>query len=154
MIRYRVGNLVEAVEPAIIHGCNARGVMGAGVAKAIKTAFPEAFSLYSQAHKKQKLALGDVIWARAEQKWIGNCITQKDFGPGDRLYFSYEACAKCLTEVAYFAASHQIKTLAMPKIGCGLAGANWDIVLRLIENLLPIEIIVYVLNAEEIPSRC
>lgn len=40
MITYKVGNLLDATEIYIAHGCNALGVMGAGVAKDIADRYP------------------------------------------------------------------------------------------------------------------
>ncbi len=36
MITYKQGDLMKASETYIAHGCNAQGVMGSGVAKAIR----------------------------------------------------------------------------------------------------------------------
>lgn len=34
MIQYKTGNLLDTPDSYIVHGCNAQGVMGSGVAKA------------------------------------------------------------------------------------------------------------------------
>jgi len=58
---YRQGDLVMAVEPIIIHGCNAKGVMGSGVAKAIRAYYPDAMM------HTNKLVEWDYYW----DQWYG-----------------------------------------------------------------------------------
>ena len=48
MIEYKNGDLLNVTEGIILHGCNGQGVMGAGVAKAIKMKYPEAFTAYKE----------------------------------------------------------------------------------------------------------
>lgn len=40
MIEYRKGNLLDITSGVIVHGCNMRGVMGSGVALAIRNKYP------------------------------------------------------------------------------------------------------------------
>ena len=42
MIRYEKGDVLTTNDDIIIHGCNSAGVMGAGVALAIKRKYPKA----------------------------------------------------------------------------------------------------------------
>ena len=62
-IEYRTGDLLEAAEPVIVHGCNAQGSMGAGVARAIRDRYPAAYAAYRAAHEAylaDRALLGDV----------------------------------------------------------------------------------------------
>ena len=72
-------DLLLAPERIIAHGCNAQGVMGSGVAKAIKEKWPGAYKEYRQIYLDRGLTLGRNIHYhfRTDKKLIVNCITQK-----------------------------------------------------------------------------
>jgi len=46
MIKYVRGNLLDAPQPIIVHQVNCQGVMGSGVAKAIRDKYPQAYQAY------------------------------------------------------------------------------------------------------------
>ena len=46
MVEYVKGNLFDEPQEIIVHGCNARGVMGAGFAKDLKEKYPENYKEY------------------------------------------------------------------------------------------------------------
>lgn len=141
-IIYKKGNLITATESVIIHGCNNRGVMGSGVAMDIRRAFPDAYTEYKRCFKTLdlqpvRLNLGDVIWI-FERKWIGNCITQDGYGKDGKKYVSYDAVRKCMRIINH---SHHLKNhanglvdVAMPLIGAGLGGGDWNIISEIIEK--------------------
>ena len=134
-IIYKKGNLITAPESLIIHGCNNRGVMGSGVAREIRREFPEAYNEYKTMFKHFGLPLGNIIWAYTKGKWIGNIITQDGFGKDGKKYVSYDAIKKCLRNInnnsMYFSTDNHV---AMPKIGAGLGGGNWNIISEIIEE--------------------
>jgi O-acetyl-ADP-ribose deacetylase (regulator of RNase III) len=49
---------------------------------------------------------------------------------------NYEALEICLGQVAGFAQAMRIPNIQMPKIGCGLAGGDWNIIQPLLEKEL------------------
>ena len=134
-IFYKTGNVVECSEKAILHGCNAQGVMGSGVAKAIKEKYPEAFSKYRKRQETSGLNLGDCIVAiGSDGKYIFNAITQEFYGKDGKRYLNYEALYNVLTGVNFAARQADIESIAMPKIGSGLAGGSWNIIQSMIEE--------------------
>jgi O-acetyl-ADP-ribose deacetylase (regulator of RNase III) len=135
-MEYRNQNIITAEEKLIIHGCNCQGVMGSGVALAIRNRFPRAYEKY----KDQLIfTLGTVQFVECKDKlgtkWIGNCLTQQFYGRNKVQYCSYDAIQKCLEEVVHFCAKNNITAFAMPKIGCGLGGGNWKIVSNIVEEV-------------------
>jgi O-acetyl-ADP-ribose deacetylase (regulator of RNase III) len=141
-IEYKSDNIITAPEPLIIHGCNCQGVMGSGVALAIRNRFPRAFGSYRATYigNDNKLELGTVIFVTHTDpvtlKYIGNCMTQEYYGrvPNTQ-YCDYNAIEKCLLEVKSFCVDSEIDSFAMPKIGCGLGGGDWNIVSNIIEKV-------------------
>ncbi len=119
--------------PTIIaHGCNDRGVMGAGIAKIIKDRYPEAYLAYRTAYEKKGLYLGDVIWASPENDLvIANCITQ-GLGKSGR-NVNYSAVAVAMYRVAQNAGVYSVR---FPFIGGGLGGGgNPDILLDIFKDI-------------------
>ena len=151
-MKYTVGNLLKAKERYIAHGCNAQGVMGSGVALAIRKVFPEAYNAYRQQHELNGLELGDVMYVLTRlhpQKVICNCITQKFFGKSNDRFVDYDAVQKSMISIREHTNN---ETIAMPKIGAGLGGGDWKVISKIIQKELPNRVNVYVLNVAEIPD--
>jgi len=137
---YVKGDLTQATESMIAHGCNAQGVMGSGVAKAIRVSFPHAYECYRRQYEEYgRLAIGDVIFAPCGDKIIANCITQKYYGRQvGKIYMDYAALRKCMVLMNDFAKTiKRIQhldslSIAMPLIGAGFGGGNWSKISRII----------------------
>lgn len=153
-IVYKKGDLIRGPERVIAHGCNALGIMGAGVAKQIKQTYPEAFRVYHHKHGKDGLVLGEVI------PWVGpgrvvlNMITQEGIGTTKgTVYVDYEGVRKCMRSLENAARRHILNktgplydypVVAMPKIGAGLAGGDWSLISAIIEEeVKSIGVVVY-----------
>ncbi len=132
-IIYKTGDVTEAIEPAILHGCNAQGVMGSGVALAIRQKFPSAYMAYRGRYAGLGLPLGKIVAFRTEGKHIWNGITQFHYGAFKR-QVNYEAIFTVLEEANRFAVQGQIGAVAMPRIGAGLGGGKWRIIEAMIEE--------------------
>nr|WP_292486547.1 macro domain-containing protein [Methanohalobium sp.] len=113
----------------IIHGCNARGVMNAGVAKAIRERWPETYYVYQHVYKYRGLRLGEVLWSHSYngEKLIGNCISQDDYGRTG-VHVDYDAIRNCMKEVKIECERRSINEFAMPMMGAGLGGGDWNII--------------------------
>ena len=149
-IRYVKGDILEAPEFIIAHGCNAQGVMGSGVAAAIRGKYPNAYNVYSAYHKNENLTMGNVVWSFPDvpaEPIVGNCITQEFFGGDGKKYVDYYALRKCMQKLDALAYAMDFPAVALPKIGAGLAGGDWDIIEEIIEESFIIaEPVVYVLE--------
>lgn len=154
-ITERIGDFIEGNESLIVHGCNAQGVMGAGVAKAIRERLPFAYHPYRSTYLSRGLRLGEVIWAlnvRIGQKprIVGNAITQEYFGNDGQRYVDYAAVQAAMRAVNHICALSQadyanandyidiagvspIYAVGMPMIGAGLAGGEWSRIAEIIE---------------------
>jgi O-acetyl-ADP-ribose deacetylase (regulator of RNase III) len=124
------GNLLEVPESIIVHGCNCFHTMGAGVARAIAKKYPEAeiadsLTAYGKAHK-----LGFYSFATVGGKTIVNAYTQYGYG-GDTRELDYNALVDVMERIL---SDFSHDTVAMSKIGCGLAGGDWRIVKAILES--------------------
>lgn len=115
----------------IIHICNNKNAWGKGFVLSLSKRWKLPQIRY---HRLQDKSLGIVQFVRVAQDIVvANMIAQtlyEQYPPID-----YKAVEICLYKVAAFASS-QNATIHMPRIGCGLAGSNWDIMLPIINKCL------------------
>lgn len=119
----------------VVHGCNAQGVMGSGVARALRERHPRMFHDYRKVFESEGLALGSVIWTPVhENLHIASAITQEFYGryPG-RQYVCYDALDSALKKVRQKAIETNLPIFINP-IGCGLGGGKWEVVGPMLEN--------------------
>lgn len=137
-IRYVKGDLLLTPYDYILHGCNAQGVMGSGVALAIRNKYPKAFKDYEDHFKEVGLNLGDAICSKQDDgKVIINAITQDYYGRNGSKYVSYDAIDKVTKDINQYFRSpfpRQTGSVAMPMIGAGLGGGDWYIISAIIEK--------------------
>lgn len=154
LIIYKTGDLLAAEEPAIVHGCNAKGVMGKGVAKLIRERYPTAYEAYREAHQKVGLKLGQTIWVPCDPHIVINAITQDDYrrNPyGSSKHADYDAIRAAFHEINGLAKNSgfgSIDSIALPLIGAGLAGGEWRIIAEIIEEeCKTVQPVVYLLGS-------
>lgn len=143
MINYIKGDLLGAKEKVIVHGCNNRGIMGSGVARQIRERWPTVYSTYELKHSVFGLELGSIIPVKTtDGKIIVNAITQDGFGRDGGQYVIYEALEKCFDQINDRAPVWNVSEIAMPRIGAGLGGGNWQIIegiiLKTAKNYTPV----------------
>ena len=152
-MEYVKGNLLDAPERLIAQGCNAQGVMGSGVARAIRDKWPEVYTQYRQRYQLAGLRLGDVVLAYTDDgKIVANCITQEFYGRDGKRYVDYDAVAVCMDKLKEICQRLRIEKIAMPLIGAGLGGGDWSVLERIIdENLNLVKAVAY--HTEDIPIK-
>lgn len=140
MIHEHEGNLLHVQKGIIVHGCNARGVMGSGVAFDVRQIWPKAYACYRREYERAGLKLGDVIFYKPrDHLLIANAITQEDYGRDlSRVYVDYEAVRQCFEKVLVVARWLELP-VHFPLIGCGLANGDWEIISEIIDKTIPDE---------------
>lgn len=133
------GDLFTYLKPgdAFVHGCNAQGVMGSGIAASVREIYPGAYDVYRKEFEARGLDLGDVIpfYDPQTQVWVLNGITQNLYGKtGDR-FVSYDAVTEVFENILKGHKLPNIKRLFFPLIGAGLGGGNWRIIQTIIEEV-------------------
>lgn len=144
MIEYRKGDLLDVTSGVIAHGVNCQGVMGSGVAKAIREKYPKAYISYRKmcyAQEDSYKLLGEVLYVEvAKNLAIANCFTQDFYGTNKR-HVNYEAVAKCFSELHDQVAGFD--QLNIPKIGAGLGGGDWNVIESIIKSEYKSDVIVW-----------
>lgn len=137
-MKYTEGNLIELANAGefevIGHGCNCFLNMGAGIAKSIRKAFPEAYTTDWTTRKGDRNKLGTFSFVDYGNLVVLNLYTQFDYGPGLRA--DYNAIRECMKKIKK---EYSGKRIGLPLIGCGLGGGNWEIVSKIIEEELESE---------------
>ena len=151
MVNFHKGNILDSGANYICHQVNCRGAMNSGVAKAIRAKYPEVFYEYHACAKDIDIGFGDMqlSWEHmlghiqiipVSKNAIGkgcivNMFAQNGYGYDGRRYTSYDAFWSCLGEI-----KDKIPvgtTIAFPaRIGCVRGGANWNVILKMIEEVL------------------
>lgn len=133
----KVGNVFESLlEPnsMVVHGCNAQGVMGSGVAAIVKNDFPAAFYEYRRKYDEEGLQLGEVIFSEVfPTRVIANAITQEFYGRDKKVYVDYAAIGRAFRTVKQFAMDNGISIINYPMIGAGLGGGDWELISNIID---------------------
>ena len=118
--------------------------MGSGVAKALMDRYPAVRERYLEQHARAQehkaIFLGTVHVGHMDMNHtIFNAITQEFYGYDGKLYASYDAIEQCMTALDdtmedIGASTGSIPHVAMPLLGCGLAGGDWAVVSAIIEK--------------------
>ncbi len=124
----------------IAHVCNDIGAWGKGFVLALSRRYPEAEAQYKQWYQRKidpPFALGQVQFVPvAADVWVANMIGQHGiYRQGATPPIRYDALRECLSRVCAFAREHKAD-VQMPRIGCGLAGGDWEIVSKIVEEEL------------------
>jgi O-acetyl-ADP-ribose deacetylase (regulator of RNase III) len=147
MITYKKGDLLQDNNKIIAHGCNSFGVMGAGVALAIRNKYPWAFEQYKKAidtwpHNRKEL-LGLCNIATDKDITCYNLITQENVGSVGR-YVSYDAVDMTFKRMREHMYISEARSLSIPKIGAGLGGGDWSVIEAIINsNMTSIDVTVW-----------
>lgn len=151
MIKYIQGDLLNSEAEALVNTVNTVGVMGKGIALQFKKRFPQNFKIYLDACKKGTFKTGQILITKdgdlMHQKTIINFPTKVHW-KGNSQYEYILSGLKSLKEALI---EKEIKSVAIPPLGCGNGGLEWEKVKQLIENELSeleCEIQVYSPNEE------
>lgn len=140
------GDLFETDCQVIAHGVNCRNGFGSGVAGQIAKIHPFAKRLYHRKFEEEGWRLGEiqVVSDRHNNRFFMNCATQDKYGYDGEVLVNYEAVRTCMEKARDYCKKYGF-TLAIPKIGCGLAGGDWKIVKDILNEVFTeMEVKVYV----------
>jgi O-acetyl-ADP-ribose deacetylase (regulator of RNase III) len=148
MIVFTEGNLLKAKTEALVNTVNTVGVMGKGIALMFKEAFPENFRAYAAACLKSEIKVGRVFVTERQDwvdgpKWIINFPTKQHWRNPSKIEWIKEGLQDLLRVIR----EHEIKSIALPPLGCGNGGLDWKDVRPLIQSSLgsleDVRVIVY-----------
>ena len=146
MITETKGNLLEAKTEALINAVNCVGVMGKGIALQFRREFSEDyFNDYKLACQSGELAIGKVwvyslsfdsalaharAFASVVPRFIVNFPTKNHWRGKSRI----EDIESGLQSLVESIGRYEIKSIAIPALGCGLGGLDYEEVKLLTEK--------------------
>lgn len=133
MIEEGKGNLLEAPVDALVNTVNTVGVMGKGIALQFARAFPDNLAAYEEACEKREVQPGRMFihenLALTGPKFIINFPTKRHWRQPSRLE-DIESGLKALVGDIF---RLNIRSVAIPPLGCGNGGLSWNVVRPRIE---------------------
>jgi O-acetyl-ADP-ribose deacetylase (regulator of RNase III) len=137
MIHYQTGNLLDSDAQALVNTVNTVGVMGKGIALQFKNMFPNNFKLYANACKEKEVIVGKLLVTEEEtllkgKKMIINFPTKTEW----RLPSEYNYIEAGMTQLVKVIKEKNIKSIAIPPLGSGNGGLDWNKVKVILEKYL------------------
>ena len=176
MVQFVQGDLLKSNCDFICHQVNCQGKMNSGIAKQIREKWPVVYHNYMAKYNSvsdtadtlagqyegggptigemllgsiQVVGLWEDYYATPIHQSVINMFSQEYYGYDGRRYTSYDAFWNCLNLIKQTVPKG--KTIGFPKrIGCDRGGANWNIILAMITEVLAedYEVFIYYLNTE------
>ena len=134
MIIYKTGNILDSDAEALVNPVNCVGVMGKGLALQFKNKFPENYIAYRDHCKVGYVNVGKMFITTyyTNPKFIVNFPTKKHWKDPSK----YDYIESGLEDLVDFINSSDVKSIAIPALGSGLGGLDWNIVKSMIVNSL------------------
>lgn len=147
MVTYVQGDIFQSPAQVLTNAVNCVGVMGKGVALEFKNRYTGLFDAYKALCDKQSVIPGKPYLWENDRVQVLNFPTKRHWKNESRLE-DIEAGLKYLADNY---ADMGIDSLAMPALGCGNGGLNWNDVKPLIEKYLGsiIDLDVYVYQPQQ-----
>lgn len=134
MFEYKTGDLLAEDAEAHVNAINCVGVMGGGIALQFKNAYPDNFNAYENACKLGEVRPGRMFVFETgnstSPRYIVNFPTKNHWRDPSRM----EDIDAGLNDLKEVVRNKGIKSIAMPALGCGFGGLDWDDVRPRIEE--------------------
>jgi O-acetyl-ADP-ribose deacetylase (regulator of RNase III) len=151
MIEYETGDILKANVQALVNTVNCEGVMGKGIALQFKLKFPENFRAYETVCNQDELEPGRLfVFDRGQlfeendgPQYIINFPTKTHWRKPSKLEYIEQGMDALVEEVQ----QRDIESIAIPPLGCGNGGLDWEdveaIIERHIEALPEVRVVLY-----------
>jgi O-acetyl-ADP-ribose deacetylase (regulator of RNase III) len=132
MLKFVHGDMFEVPAEIRVNTVNCVGVMGAGVALAFKTRYPEMFRSYKKACEVGAVRPGALHEWKTLTEWVVNFPTKRHWRDKSR----YDDIASGLATLRNYLKSLGPVRVALPALGCGHGGLEWTRVSEMIDETL------------------
>lgn len=134
MIEYTKGNLLLADTEALVNTVNCVGYMGKGIALQFKQAYPANFKAYEKACRAHEVKPGHMFIFETDSmvnpKYIINFPTKRHWRGKSRIEDIESGLKELIEDVKRLG----IRSIAVPPLGSGLGGLDWNIVRPMIDS--------------------
>src|SRR5882757_898520 len=131
-IAIKSGDLLKEETDAIVNTVNCVGIMGKGIALQFKQRWPQNFKAYEAACKRKEIKPGKMFiydfgeWGKP--RFIINFPTKMHWRGDSKIEYIEQG----LHDLVLQAKRLGIKSIALPPLGCGNGGLDWDAVRGLV----------------------
>ncbi len=147
MIQFKTGNILLDESDAIVNTVNCVGVMGKGLALQFKKAYPNNFTKYKSACDKGLIHPGKMFITQhlnlTHTQWVINFPTKKHWKNNSKIDDIEHGLIDLIEQIEAL----KIKSIAIPPLGSGLGGLDWNIVRdKIVESfngINNVEVIIY-----------
>jgi O-acetyl-ADP-ribose deacetylase (regulator of RNase III) len=147
MIRTERGNLLRADAEVLVNTVNCVGIMGKGIALQFKQAYPENFRAYEAACRTGEVQLGKMFihetGTLTNPRYIFNFPTKKHWKARSRLKDIESGLQDLVVQIRKL----DIKTIAVPPLGCGNGGLDWTkvrpLIVSALQDVLDVDVMLY-----------
>ena len=155
-IEYIRGDILTADVEALVNAVNCVGVMGRGLALQFEQAFPANFEAYAAACAREEIRPGRMFvfgtGLVGNPKVIINFPTKRHWRHASRIEEIDSGLEALVNEIR----ARQIRSVALPALGCGQGGLDWSLVRPRIAAALgcirEVNVIVYEPHPAEVPQ--
>lgn len=147
MMEFAAGDILDAKTEALVNTVNCVGIMGRGIALQFKNHFPENFKAYRIACERHELQPGRmfvyVTGLMNGPKFIINFPTKRHWRGKSRIQDIEAGLVALRSEIE----SRGIRSIAVPPLGSGLGGLDWEqvrpLIVRVLQGLDDVRVVVY-----------
>jgi O-acetyl-ADP-ribose deacetylase (regulator of RNase III) len=147
MVDFKRGNLLEERTEALVNAVNCVGVMGKGIALRFKQVFPENFKQYKKACDAHAVQPGKMFIVSTESllfpRYIINFPTKQHWKDKSKLQDVKTGLSALVEDIRRY----NIRSIAIPSLGCGNGGLDWNIVKPLITeafaDLSDVQVVIF-----------
>ena len=125
------GNIFDEPVEALVNPVNCEGAAGRGLARAFRDRFPENHHAYRTACHESRLTPGRLLVYETglpQPLYIVNFPTKRQWRSQSKLGYIDAGLGDLIDQVQ----RRGIRSLALPALGCGLGGLDWQVVMPLI----------------------
>lgn len=121
MIEFTTGDILRSEAEALVNTVNCEGFMGKGIAYQFKLEYPENFEHYAEACRSGILKPGTLLTTPEDGRLIINFPTKDKW----RAKSKYDYIEQGLVALVDLILLEDIKSIAIPPLGCGNGGLDW-----------------------------
>jgi len=126
MVEITQGDILTAHTEALVNTVNCVGVMGRGIALQFRKAFPENFTVYEKACERGEVQPGKMLVFETGlltgPRYIINFPTKRHWKGKSRMTDIEAGLSALVEEIG----KRGIRSIAIPPLGCGLGGLDWN----------------------------
>lgn len=132
LIQYATGDMFQSGAECLVNTVNCEGYMGKGVAYQFKLKFPENNKAYIKACKNKTLHVGTIHTFVENGITIVNFPTKDKWRENSKISYIETALDVLVEQLPQL----NVKSIAIPPLGCGNGGLDWQAVKELLQKKL------------------